>query len=95
MRKLPLTAAEDLLEIIMRRYEPASMLVTSIRPVEDWGKLLRDATVVSHARSLAASRLDIFLRQSENKSSLKSSEQVAGKSEKPSVPGHSHWPVLK
>jgi len=40
MRKLPLTAAEDLLEIIMRRYEHASTLLTSNRPVEDWGKLL-------------------------------------------------------
>ena len=29
MRKLPLTAAEDLLEIIMRRYERASSLITS------------------------------------------------------------------
>lgn len=43
MRKLPLTAAEDLLELIMRRYERASTLVTSNRPVEDWGKLLGDA----------------------------------------------------
>src|SRR5271157_3330691 len=34
MRKLPLTAAEDLLEIIMRRYERASTLLTSNRPVE-------------------------------------------------------------
>src|SRR5919109_5187658 len=47
MRKLPLTAAEDLLEIIMRRYERASTLVTSNRPVEDWGKLLVDAAAVS------------------------------------------------
>jgi len=31
MRKLPLTAAEDLLEIIMRRYERASTLLTSSR----------------------------------------------------------------
>ena len=30
MRKLPLTAAEDLLEIVMRRYQRASTLVTSI-----------------------------------------------------------------
>ena len=29
MRKLPLTAAEDLLEIVMRRYERASTLLTS------------------------------------------------------------------
>jgi len=31
MRKLPLTAAEDLLEIVMRRYERASTIVTSNR----------------------------------------------------------------
>jgi DNA replication protein DnaC len=47
MRKLPLTAAEDLLELIMRRYERASTLVTSNRPVEDWGKLLGDAAAVT------------------------------------------------
>jgi|GEM_PF-4078477 len=38
---------EDLLEIIMRRYERASTIVTSNRPVEDWGKLLGDAATVS------------------------------------------------
>lgn len=47
MRKLPMTAAEDLLEIIMRRYERASTLLTSNRPVEDWGKLLGDTAAVS------------------------------------------------
>ena len=47
MRKLPLTAAEDLLEIVMRRYERASTLLTSNRPVEDWGKLLGDVASVS------------------------------------------------
>ena len=47
MRKLPLTAAEELLEIIMRRYDRASTILTSNRPVEDWGKLLSDAAAVS------------------------------------------------
>ena len=47
MRKLPHTAAEDLLEIIMRRYERASTILTSNRPVEDWGKLLGDTAAVS------------------------------------------------
>ena len=47
MRKLPHTAAEDLLEIVMRRYERASTLLTSNRPVEDWGKLLGDVAAVS------------------------------------------------
>jgi DNA replication protein DnaC len=47
MRKLPHTAAEDLLEIIMRRYERASTLLTSNRPVEDWGKLLGDTAAIT------------------------------------------------
>ncbi|HKF46933.1 MAG TPA: IS21-like element helper ATPase IstB [Terracidiphilus sp.] len=47
MRKLPLTAAEELLEIIMRRYERASTLLTSNRPIEDWGKLLGDSAAVT------------------------------------------------
>ena len=46
IRKLPHTAAEDLLEIIMRRYERCSTLLTSNRPVEDWGKLLSDVAAV-------------------------------------------------
>lgn len=47
MRKLPMTAAEDLLEFVMRRYERARTLLTSNRPVEDWGKLLGDTAAVS------------------------------------------------
>ena len=46
MRKLPRTAAKDLLEIVMRRYERASTLLTSNRPVDDWGKLLADVAAV-------------------------------------------------
>lgn len=47
MRKLPPTAAEDLLELVMRRYERASTLFTSNRPVEDWGKVLGDVAAVA------------------------------------------------
>lgn len=47
MRRLPQTAAEDFLEIVMRRYEKASTLITSNRPVEDWGKLLGDTAAVA------------------------------------------------
>jgi len=47
MRKLPPTAAEDLLELIMRRYERASTILTSNRPVDDWGKLLGDTAAVT------------------------------------------------
>jgi DNA replication protein DnaC len=42
-----MTSAEDLLEIVMRRYEPASTLLTSNRPLVDWGKLLGDSAAVT------------------------------------------------
>jgi len=47
MRKLPITAAEDLLELIMRRHQRASTIMTSNRPVDDWGKLLGDSPAVT------------------------------------------------
>jgi len=52
MRKLPLTAAEELLEIIMRRYERASTMLTSNRPVEDWANCWRCGRRERHARPL-------------------------------------------
>jgi DNA replication protein DnaC len=47
MRKLPPTASEDLLELVMRRHERASTLFTSNRPVDDWGKVLGDSAAVA------------------------------------------------
>jgi DNA replication protein DnaC len=47
MRKLPHNAAEELLELIMRRYERKTTLLTSNRPVDDWGKLLGDTAAVT------------------------------------------------
>jgi DNA replication protein DnaC len=47
MRKLAPTAAEDLLELVMRRYERTSTLLTSNRPIDDWGKLLGDTAAVT------------------------------------------------
>ena len=58
MRRLPATAAEDLLEIFMRRYEKGAIIVTSNRPVEDWGKILGDNTA-------AGVILDRFLHHAE------------------------------
>jgi len=42
MRRLPLTAAEDLLEIFTRRYESGAILLSSNRPIEDWAQVLGD-----------------------------------------------------
>ena len=57
MRKLPLTAAEELLEIIMRRYERASTLLTSNQTRRRLGQTAgRQRRRHRHAGSLAASR---------------------------------------
>jgi len=47
LRQLPKTAAEDLLELVMRRYERTSTVFTSNRSVDEWGKLLGDTTATS------------------------------------------------
>ncbi len=42
IKQLPKRSGEYLFEIIMRRYETKSTIMTSNRPLEDWGKLLGD-----------------------------------------------------
>lgn len=37
MRRLPGSAAEDILEVFTRRYEVGATVLTTNRPVEDWG----------------------------------------------------------
>jgi len=42
MKQLPKRSGEYLFEIIMRRYQLRSTIMTSNRPLEDWGKLIGD-----------------------------------------------------
>ena len=42
LKQLPARAGEHLFELIMRRYELRSTLMTSNRPIEDWGHLIGD-----------------------------------------------------
>ena len=42
MKRLKPSAAEDLLEIFIRRHEKGSTLITTNRPTEDWGQFLGD-----------------------------------------------------
>jgi len=42
MKKLGANAAEDLLEVFVRRHETASTLITTNRPTQDWGVFLGD-----------------------------------------------------
>jgi DNA replication protein DnaC len=58
MKQLPPKSGEFLFEIIMRRYELKSTMMTSNRPLEDWGKLIGDVPA-------ATAILDRFLHRAE------------------------------
>jgi DNA replication protein DnaC len=47
LKILPQKSGEILLEIIMRRHENRSTMMTSNRPIEEWGKLLGDVPAAS------------------------------------------------
>jgi len=58
MKKLPKRSGEFLFEIIMRRHELRSTMMTSNRPLQDWGKLIGDVPA-------ATAILDRFLQDAE------------------------------
>ena len=47
MKKMPPNAADDLMEIIHRRYQNMSTVIATNRPMEDWGKILGDNAATS------------------------------------------------
>ena len=61
LKALPKHSGEYLLEVVMRRYENRSTIMTSNRPIQDWGKLLGDVPAASaildrflhHAQTIA------------------------------------------
>ena len=55
IKQLPPKSAEYLFEIVMRRYEIRSTLMTSNRPLEEWGKLLGDVPAAAAPSSTAFS----------------------------------------
>jgi len=55
MKVLPKRSGEFLFEIIMRRHQTRSTIMTSNRPIEEWGKLIGDVPS-------ATAILDRFLR---------------------------------
>ena len=58
MKQLPKRSGEYLFEIIMRRHELRSTMMTSNRPLEDWGQLIGDIPS-------ATAILDRFLHRAE------------------------------
>jgi DNA replication protein DnaC len=59
LRKIPPAAAEDLLELLHRRYQKTSTILSSNRPLEDWGIMLGGDTAAT------STLLDRFLHHSE------------------------------
>jgi DNA replication protein DnaC len=47
LRKLPAQAGDELADVLMARYEKASTILTSNRPLDDWTRLLGDVVVVT------------------------------------------------
>ena len=47
LRRLPPNAGDELADVLMSRYEKSSVVITSNRGVDDWGKLLGDVVVVA------------------------------------------------
>ena len=87
LKALPKQSGEYLLEVIMRRYENRSTIMTSNRPLEDWGKLLCDVPTAGaildrflhHAIALAISGRSYRVKDSlpvraETKKTKKTSE---------------------
>lgn len=58
LKRLPKNSGEHLFEIIMRRFELRSTIMTSNRPLEEWGKLIGDVPT-------ATAILDRFLSRAE------------------------------
>jgi DNA replication protein DnaC len=58
MKQLPKRSGEYLFEIVLRRHQTRSTIMTSNRPIEDWGKLLGDVPS-------ASAILDRFLHHAE------------------------------
>lgn len=75
LKILPPHAGEHLFEVIMRRYENRSTIMTSNRPIEEWGKLIGDVPS-------ATAILDRFLHHAEviniNGKSYRLGQRAAG-----------------
>ena len=83
MKNLPKRSGEYLFEIIMRRHQLRSTIMTSNRPLEDWGKLIGDVPA-------ATAILDRFLQDAALIQITGKSYRMrgAGRATKPAKPDH-------
>jgi len=92
IKQLPKRSGEYLFEIILRRYETKSTMMTSNRPLEDWGKLLGDVPAATaildrflhHAEIITITGRSYRLKDKAARQTHKSKEQT------PNEPNNSH-----
>jgi DNA replication protein DnaC len=63
MKKLGASAAEDLLEVFVRRHETAATVITTNRPTQDWGAFLDDVPAATAILDRFLSRAQIVQLQ--------------------------------
>lgn len=94
MKALPKRSGEYLFEIIMRRYETRSTMMTSNRPLEDWGKLVGDvpsATAIldrflHHAEIISITGKSYRLRNQGTNGTASDGSPDSEKDSKPAIP---------
>src|SRR5947199_886412 len=93
LKALPKHSGEYLLEVVMRRYENRSTIMTSNRPLEDWGKLLGDVPsagaildrFLHHAQTIAITGRSYRLKDHPTQS--QEEKKTKGKSNEPLTAG--------
>lgn len=92
LKNLPKQSGEYLLEVIMRRYENRSTIMTSNRPLQEWGKLMGDVPsagaildrFLHHAQTLAIAGRSYRLK---DQPTLNHPEEKKVKTKPPSTAG--------
>src|SRR2546430_12894503 len=93
LKALPKHSGEYLLEVVMRRYENRSTIMTSNRPIQDWGKLLGDVPsagaildrFLHHAQTIAITGRSYRLKDHPTQS--QEEKKTKGKSNEPLTAG--------
>ena len=91
LKALPKHSGEYLLEVVMRRYENRSTIMTSNRPMEDWGKLLADVPTASaildrflhHAHTIAISGRSYRLKDQSTQPQTKTTRDASREKKSP------------
>lgn len=99
MKQLPRKSGEVLFEIIMRRYETRSTMMTSNRPLEDWGKLIGDVPSATAILDRFLHHADVLTFSGKSYRLRKQSASPAGSDEPPNEAiaptGSDHSPPTK